>query len=120
MTGDTVRKARPIGGAVVGVLVGVIVLGMIYLGVQTYSLASSIREQQKTNSSTNATILDCTEPSGECYRKSQERTAAVVADIGKVSAYASACADRPGVQGEAEVLACVLERLKKDDAAASR
>lgn len=114
------RNARPILGAVVGVLCAALVVGLSVVLVQVFALTSAIREQQKANTATNERIVSCTDPQGECYREAQERTADAVADIGKVAAYASSCADRPGVQGEVEVYACVLDRLEKDDAARSK
>lgn len=113
-TGPKTRAARPVVGALVGVLCAALVVGLAVVLVQVYSLTSAIREQQKVSVQTNERIVSCTDPEGDCYRESQERTKAVVADIGKVSAYAAACADQPGVQGSADVLACVLDRLKRD------
>lgn len=117
MTSETTRRARPVVGAVVGILVAVFVVGFAVVLVQSFATVKAIRESQKTNTSTNQTILDCTEPTGECYKESQRRTKEVVTDIGKVSAYAAACADLPGVQGSDEVLTCVLDRLAADDRA---
>jgi predicted metalloprotease len=114
MTGTAGRTARPVLGAVVGVLAAVLVVGMVYLGVSTYTLVNAMRETQQTNSKTYDKVLDCTDPEGECYREGQERTKQVVADIGKVSAYAAACADLPGRQTEVEVYQCVLDRLAEE------
>lgn len=83
--------------------------------------SSEIREVQRTNtlSLTNSErtldlIEDCTTPGGECYQRSQERTASVVGDIGRLSAYAAACADKKGVQGRGEIYNCVLRLLSQD------
>jgi hypothetical protein len=86
--------------------------------------STKIRETQTANTplleNSNETlklIRDCTTPGEECFDRGQRRTAEVVAnltsDLTRVSAYAAACADRPGVQGEDEILACVIARLAK-------
>jgi hypothetical protein len=111
---DNIR-GREIGWAIVYLLLTALVIGVIGVVVQTFSLLSTVRETQKVSKSSVETIRDCTEPEGQCYQESQKRTAKVVADIGKVSAYAAACADRPGTQTEDDVLACVLRRLAKDE-----
>lgn len=109
------RRTREIAGAAVYVTLAALAIGMIYAIVQTYSLTAAIREQQKANVSVNNRLIDCTTPGGTCYRQGQERTGAAVADILKGATYAIACADKRGVQTEAEIQACVLERIAKED-----
>ena len=108
------RHRRELAGLLTYFLLAVLVIGIIGIIVQTYSLAATIREQQKVTATTNERLIDCTTPSGECYKQGQKRTARAVSDIGKVAAYAAACADQAGRQGEAEVLECVLRRLAAD------
>jgi hypothetical protein len=107
-------KKTPITLAVVYMCLAGLVISLIYAIVQTYTLADAIREQQKTNVGTNERIVDCTTPGGKCYQQGQKRTGAAVADILKGATYAIACADKRGVQTEAEIQACVLKRIAKE------
>jgi hypothetical protein len=61
-------------------------------------------------------IEECTTPGQPCFKDSQQRTADVIAEINRVAVYAASCADRPGVQGEDEIYACVVRLIAKADA----
>ena len=69
------------------------------------------------NRSNGQVIRDCTTPGGECFERSAKRQAAVIgeppAPINDVVILAAACADRVGVDTEAEIRACVLEGLTR-------
>lgn len=61
-------------------------------------------------------ILDCTDPEGQCYRDSQERTASAVGDINRVIVLAAACAvgldpESPVAKRQIEIQNCVIQRL---------
>ena len=62
-------------------------------------------------------IRDCTTPGGECFERSAKRQAQVIgqppAPINDVVILAAACADRPGVDTEAEIRACVIDGLTR-------
>lgn len=110
------------GLAVIGVL-------LVFIIVQTFGLTSQVRETQKGNRSTLETaqiaaeeaakatdrIEDCTTPGRPCYIQGQKRTADYLSDLNLVIAYAAACADQQGVQTEAEVYACVIQKLAQAD-----
>ena len=108
------HTARTIGWAIVGLAITGLVVGVVATVFATYSLLSVVREQQKTNVGTNERIVDCTTPGGKCYQQGQERTGQAVGDILKGATYAIACADKRGVQTEAEIQACVLKRIAKE------
>jgi hypothetical protein len=108
------RKLRPVLGALTAIGAGVLAILLLTLIVRTWSLADAIRETQKSNTGAVKLIRDCTDPSGDCYKRGQKQTAVAVADINKISVYAAACADRPGVQTASEIYACVVERLAQD------
>lgn len=57
-------------------------------------------------------LLDCTAPEGECFRKAQARTGEAVGSINDVVILAAACADRAGVDTEAEIRECVMRGLR--------
>lgn len=60
----------------------------------------------------NLRLVDCTTPTGTCYRDAQARTGEAVGSINDVVILAAACADRAGVDTEAEIRECVLEGLR--------
>jgi hypothetical protein len=72
--------------------IGALVIGGVTVGLGIFNLVDAIREQQKTNTSINATILDCTDPEGDCAKENQRQIAGAVNNIGRLSVYASACA----------------------------
>jgi len=116
-------RQRPVFGAVVGVLVGMLLVAVLVLMTRTWALTDQIRESQKTNTGTlEATqktldaVEDCTQPTGECFQRGQKRTASAVGDINRVVILASACSvgldTRLSVeQRQAEIQQCVIDRL---------
>ena len=59
-------------------------------------------------------ILSCTQPKGECNQRGQRQTSGAIDDINKITVYAAACADRPYTQTEAQIYACVMQKLARD------
>jgi hypothetical protein len=110
-----VKPTRPLLGALAGILVGVLVVLVLAILVQTWGLVDAIRENQKINTETLRILQDCTVPENDCYERSQKRTAEAVGDINKITLYAAACADRPGEQTIVEIQSCVLHRLAAED-----
>lgn len=108
---DEVQGWSPIFGAVAGALLGALIVLVLVLLVRTWSLADRIRDAQKVNTAALQVIKDCTTPHRECYERSRAQTAGAVADINRITVYASACADRPGEQTQGEIQACVIQRL---------
>lgn len=63
-------------------------------------------------------LLDCTQPTGRCFKHGQQRTGAVVKQIiqeelntQKIVVIASSCADKSKTQTYREIKLCVDERL---------
>lgn len=92
----------------------------------THSIAVAIEKQQDSMTivlnevrAVTALIEDCTTPvdqgGGECARRGEKSTGRAVSDIGRISIYAAACADRDGVGSASEIQACVERLLAKDD-----
>jgi len=110
-------------GAVVGVLVGMLLVAVLVLMTRTWALTDQIRESQKTNTGTlEATqktldaVEDCTQPTGECFQRGQKRTASAVGDINRVVILASACSvgldQRLSVEERQQLISsCVINRL---------
>src|SRR5690242_12406710 len=100
-----------------------LLVAVLVLMTRTWALTDQIRESQKTNTGTlEATqktldaVEDCTQPTGECFRRGQKRTASAVGDINRVVILASACSvgldTRLSVeQRQAEIQQCVIDRL---------
>lgn len=128
------NRMREIGSVLVGIGAMAIVLMLAWVLFSIYGLADAIRETQQTGSpilkaiaaqqddieagtnaavSANKQVLDCTQPTGDCYRQSQKRSADVVGSINEISLYAAACADQSGVQTVEEIQSCVIGRLAK-------
>lgn len=117
------ERQRPWLGAVVGVLIGVLLVSVLAMLVRTFSLADSIRESQKANTGTLLSsqqtlkaVEDCTQPAGECFKRGQKATASAVGDINRVVILAAACSvgldQRLSVAERQDVIsACVIDRL---------
>lgn len=95
----------------------VVVALSLYL-LCTLALTAYVVVVIRLNQVDGRTVLDrvksCTTPGRDCYERGQRQTGRAVADINRVAVYAAACADRPGDQSAAEIQACVMKRLAKD------
>lgn len=85
----------------------------VSLGV-LLSLAVQGKQRAVENRETLHTIKDCTQPSGECYKRSQRQAASAVASINRVAIYAAACAAQYHHPTVEQVQSCVITRLAKD------
>lgn len=72
---------------------------------------TDIKRAADAASETNDQILDCLDPEGECYQRSQENTGGVVASINEITQYAAVCADRPGTQSLVDIRRCVADLI---------
>lgn len=61
-------------------------------------------------------ILDCTDPKGECYQRSQKRTADVVAALNLGAIYGAYCVQQNPRSTLPEIKACVEELYAEDQA----
>lgn len=100
-------RKTPLAGAVTYGAGAVAILLVLFMLIQTWDSADQIES--------------CTTVGGECYKRGERQTAKA---IGMLNAYqrevvilAAACADRPGVQGEAEIRRCVDRGLKRAESA---
>lgn len=97
-----------------------------FIGLGVLALASllafsaygiyAIRTTQGRNVETLRIVRDCTQVGGDCYQKSQQRTAKAVGDIGAGNILAVVCAlqvpdDTPLEKALDQVTACVTKRL---------
>lgn len=117
------RHHRIVGNVVVGALVGLFLMLLLVNVSRTGAIVETIRETQKSNTTltqdTHTTadlIKSCVEPSGDCFRQGQRRTASAVADINRVVILAAACASGlpPGMSvsdRQAHIQTCVIDRL---------
>lgn len=130
-TSPRMRKALH---AIGGVATGLLLVGVLFLLVQTYTLQSAVRETQLNNAQRNETtkiaaeqariaaeqaarsvfrIEDCTTEGGECFEESRRRTGNVVAGINEgtlaVIVAALSCQE-DGVVGQRALARCTAQR----------
>ena len=97
---------------------GALVIGAIFALLSILDLVDTIQANQEVSLSTNRAVLDCTRPEGKCAREGARRTGEAVADIGRLSVYASACAADvdprwPVRKRVADIQRCVEDLLKQ-------
>lgn len=113
---------RPLAFAVAYLALGALIVGVLYLIVQIYGLADSIRTAQKGNTKTITNsqetldvVKDCTQPKGTCYQDGQKRTGQAVQDISEAttqaSIYAAYCVHREPDASVAKIEACVNQQF---------
>lgn len=114
---------RAVAWALLYLCAAALVIGVVYMIVSTNNLTQAVRDTQIEGTptgqkllSSSDRILDCTEPSGDCFKASQKRTARAVGDINEVIVLAAACSaglpdDMSVAQRQAHISTCVLHRL---------
>lgn len=104
---------RQVWGAVTATLLGLLVVAVIVAVIQTWAIADDIRNAQKSNQSVIRYIQDCTTPGGECYARSEERTASAVSGINagtlRIIAAALAC-EADGITERRALAKCTTTR----------
>lgn len=102
------EQARKRANQINAVVLGVVALFVAALAVIGYQV-----------SVTNQRMVDCTTPGGRCYQQGQQRTAAAVGDVLRVSIYMAECSRLlPGESGpdfDRKLERCVFEKLAADD-----
>lgn len=96
-------------------LIGAVAVFVVLVGLVSWQNNQVLR----STGSTNETIVDCTTPTGDCYRQNLRRTAEVVQNLIKASTYVSQCARlKPGESGPAfdrYLEDCVRAKLLADE-----
>lgn len=115
------QRRRRVLWAVLYVSLGLFLIGTVYVTANILELVATIREDQKTNASTNRAVLDCTDPEGKCAKEGARKTAEAVNNIGRLSVYASACAadadpDLTVRERAVIIQRCVLELVQQPPA----
>jgi len=116
-------RIRPAVWAFVGVLTALLVLGQFATLSGLYAESrADVRRDRATAALTRSTaetarrIADCTEPTGVCYRRGQERTASVVgtltASTQRIVAAALSC-QADGVTEQKKLIRCIVERTPR-------
>lgn len=115
------------GASFVLLIVGVLALTQQQTA-ETRHLAEQVRDTQlegtplgRQLAASAERILDCTDSTGECYKRNQERTAKVVGDLNRVIVLAAACSVglERGLtvdQRQVAIQGCVLDRLAQQAA----
>ena len=115
-------RLHPRGRAVVVFVIGMgataLLLLLVFAIVTSATKSTEIRDQQQENSplieNTDATlerIQNCTTPGRPCYERGQRQLADAVGNVNRVVVLAAACASGPVTRTEADIQACVVERL---------
>lgn len=90
-------RKTPLAGAVSFGAGALAILLVLFMLIRTWDSAEQIES--------------CTTVGGECYERGQKQTGRAIAMLNayqrEVVILAAACADRPGIQGEAEIRRCV-------------
>ena len=132
----TSPRMRKVLHAIGGAATGLLIVGVLFLLVQTYTLQAAVRATQLDNTKRNETtkvaaeqarlaaeqaarsvyrIEDCTTAGGECFEESQERTGAAVAGINQgtlaVIVAALSCQE-DGVVGQRALARCTAHRAQ--------
>jgi hypothetical protein len=118
---EGLRRRTVLLGAVAKALLVVAVVAMLamltWIAVQNRGTLVATRRAQVASIDSQQRLVDCTTPGHSCYDESLKRQAAVIGDppapINNVVILAAACADRPGIQTETTIRACVLAGLEK-------
>lgn len=103
---------------VIGMGVTAILVLLIGAVITSATKSTQIRDQQQQNSpliansdETLQLIKACTTPGLRCYERGQRQLADAVGNVNRVVVLAAACASGPVTKSEAEIQACVIERL---------
>lgn len=103
------RRSVIVTWTAVALIIGLLAGGLsatVANSFTTIAVLHEVQEGQEDTSPTQQRLLDiisavqatsdriysCTDPTGECYRKSQRETAGVVGNLNEVTVVASACA----------------------------
>lgn len=89
-------------------LLAILIINLLTSGIVGYGVLR-LNGLAETNRNYGQTIVDCTQPGGQCFKRGQEQTAAAVAQLSLVSIAAVECADR--YDGEA-LHRCITARLE--------
>jgi hypothetical protein len=121
-------RVRSFLHVVAGTATGLLIVGVLFLLVQTSSLAGLIREtqvaaQQRSLDTRSAAesaargterIEACTTPGRDCFQESQRRLAKAISNINDYATYAAACADKPRQQTARQIRACIVAQIADD------
>lgn len=101
-------KRLQFGYAFIGFLVGLIAVTLIIAILE-------IRQISGQNTNLLLNVRDCTEPGGECFRRSKEARLELTFNVNRVTLYATTCASKPKNAGNfIRIQTCVLNRLQTD------
>lgn len=121
-------RRRTAGWVLLSVTAAAVILGVIVTLVSTWQIADEVRTTQlegtplgKQLAASADRILDCTDSTGECYKRNQRRTAQVVGDLNRVIVLAAACSvgldpHMTVDERQVSIQGCVLDRLAQQAA----
>lgn len=104
------RVQRIVIAAVLFFLVISATASVVGVGILLHN-SSTAKDQRDQQTALSRTIVDCTQPGGNCYERNQARLAAVIAQLNRNTVIAVECGD--AYNGQAAISACVTRRLKE-------
>lgn len=123
-------RRRHIGWALLYTCAAAVFLGLVVTVSSIWQLTTEVRDTQIEGTPTGKKliasadrILDCTDTTGDCYKRNQESTAQAVADLTgnltRVVVLASACSsDLPRAlsvrEREVAIQSCIIDRLSHE------
>ncbi len=134
-------RIRTILHVIGGTATGLLIVGVMFLLVQTFALSDAVRETQLNNTQrsedtknaaeqaeraaqeavrSSTRIEDCTTPGRECFEDSQRRLAEAITGINDFATYAAACADKPRQQTAQQIKVCIVAQIADDERRANR
>lgn len=119
------HRARALIYGLTALAVGLVVAMLLSVPIVTAQIrATQLDRQPQTekNDETLAVIRDCTQPTGQCFKDGQKRTAEAVSQIGAGNILAVVCAlavpdGTPTNVALEQVTECVTKRLAAQQAA---
>lgn len=121
-------RRRTAGWVLLSVCAVAFILGTVATVASTRQAVDEVRRTQlegtplgKQLAKSADRILDCTDSTGECYKRNERRTAQVVGDLNRVIVLAAACSvgldpNFTVDQRQIAIQGCVLDRLARQAA----
>jgi hypothetical protein len=118
----TDAKRRPAMFAVIGLCTALLVVWVIWMSTALLEQSRANEQIAKDSRYFASAILDCTDPAGECFKRSEERYATAVSGINagtlRIIAAALSC-QADGITEQDELAECTTTRADRSAREAS-
>ena len=96
-------RRRTIAGTISGLAAGCLLVGLVVLIVQTWTVSQGVANAQRQNANTIELVQD-----------QQGQTQELIAVVNHFTALIVACADQPGTQSASDLEECAVKRLQEE------